>query len=94
MRVPLAVAKWASLVLLALDTVVLRSPRSSHHIESRCRTETAAGNLQNLIRRTRVVFDENFLSARQLVRVRFFLKCLSPCRNGTSDTRAGRDNSK
>jgi hypothetical protein len=52
------------LLPLSLDAVVLRSPWSSHQINWGRRFDTAAGHFQNLIRRTRVVFDEDFLSAR------------------------------
>jgi len=48
----------------SLDAIVLPPPWSLRHINCRCRFETAAGHFQDLIRRTRVVFDKGFLSAR------------------------------
>lgn len=79
------------LVPLSLDAVVLRSPWGQHDIDCGCRSETAAGHFQNLIRRTGVVFDENFLSARQLAGVRLRLECLGRCRRSTSTAATDRN---
>ena len=49
--------------LSSLDTIVLRSSFTKHRINRTPLTETTAGNLQNLIRWTRVVFNKDFLSA-------------------------------
>ena len=52
------------IALISLDAVVLRSSWSLHHINPQCRAKAAPGNVQNLIRWTRVVFDQHFLPAR------------------------------
>ena len=58
--------------LISLDAIVLRSFCSLHNINPGCRGKAAPGNLQNLIRLARVVLDQDFLPARQLVGVGLF----------------------
>ena len=78
--------------LISLDAIVLRSLCSLHNINPGCRGKAAPGNLQNLIRWARVVLDQDFLPARQLVGVGLFRERLGPCRHSISNSHAGGDN--
>jgi len=78
--------------LISLDAIVLRSFCSLHNINPGRRGKAAPGNLQNLIRWARVVLDQDFLPARQLVGVGLFRERLGPCRHSTSNSSAGGDN--
>jgi hypothetical protein len=77
--------------LISLDAIVLRSLCSLHNINPGCRGKAAPGNLQNLIRWARVVLDQDFLPARQLVGVGLFRERLGPCRHSISNSHAGGD---
>ncbi len=82
------------IALISLDAIVLRSSWTLHHINPGCRVKATPGNLQNLIRWTRVVFDQDFLPARQLVGVGLFLEWLGPYRHSISDSCASGDGDK